>query len=61
MAISCMIVVGLGGATFNLLKPWVAEGKLPISSIRRRRWSRYEMSDQDRRAIEGTLEGLGYL
>ena len=29
MAISRMIVVGLDGATFNLIKPWVAEGKLP--------------------------------
>ena len=29
MAIARMIVVGLDGATFNLIKPWVAEGKLP--------------------------------
>ncbi len=28
-AISRMVVVGLDGATFNLIKPWAAEGKLP--------------------------------
>lgn len=29
MAVSRMVVVGLNGATFDLIGPWIAEGKLP--------------------------------
>ncbi len=66
MAVSRMIVVALGGATFHLVKPWVTDERSGTRDLYDqlgppRSADHIDVSDHDRRAIEGTLEGLGYL
>ena len=38
MAVSRMVVVGWDGATFDLIGPWIAEGKLPTFARLLGRW-----------------------